>query len=275
MGPFANVSVGTSSIKSIDIASRLSDYVITESGFGADLGLRKFFSLVEPRLDSSVKIVVVVISLKAIFYQSVNRGDISNDLDRLELGLQNVLRHINAIKLSNYDFVIALNHFVSDNDKHIYLVKTFFEKKNIAFFIVDSFSKGYKGALALAKYINEYEKDELSSLSTTKNNDLTIIEKIEIEIKTIYGANGFNLTPSAKIQLDFICENGFKNADICIAKTQYSFTDNKDILGTPSDFKITFTKFQLISSINLVVCYTKGVITLPGLPSSKIIGIKK
>jgi len=271
MGPFANVSVGTSSIKSLEEACELGDNIITEAGFGADLGLRKFKTLVEPNLRNNVKLVVIVITLKAILHQSSNLDESMSNIEKILYGLENVKRHLEIVKECEYEYVISLNKYAEDDDESLQVLTDYFAKVNVPFYITNCYDQGYKGALCLANYIKNLTEQPISiQKMLTDYSKLSILEKLKYEVITFYKGDDITLTKKAQLDLDKIYSLGYEFANVCIAKTQYSFTDNKEVLGVPKNFKITFSRFQLISSLNLVICYTKGIITLPGLPKNKI-----
>ncbi len=258
-GPFANISLGTNSIRATKFALKLSDYVVTEAGFGADLGAEKFFDIKCQAAGLHPNAVVIVATIRALKMH----GDpsIKNKIQLLNDGMQNLKKHIINIKKFGLPIVVALNVFEDDNLDEIFCVENLCKEMNVEFAVSEVFANGSEGGLQLA--------EKVMSLCERSNNFSPIYDrfngiknKIEIIAKEIYGANEVIYTPLAQKQLNDW--NG--SYYVCIAKTQYSLSDNPKLLGRPKDFNITVRELRVYHGAKIVVALTGDIMTMPGLP---------
>ncbi|MEZ0536888.1 formate--tetrahydrofolate ligase [Caldicellulosiruptoraceae bacterium PP1] len=266
-GPFANIAHGTNSILALDISTRLCDYTVVEAGFGADLGAEKYFDIVCRKADVYPNAVVIVVTIKALKYHGGQQLDKINEpnLKTLEKGLENLKKHIQNIKAFNTGVVVALNKFPSDTDEEIDLIKKLCEKENVEFAISSVFSKGSEGGIELA------EKVLKVSNNVTKKNftyplNMSIEEKIKQIAKRIYGANDVEFSTKALKDLETIKKLEISHYPVCIAKTQYSLSDNPKLLGRPYNFTINIRELKISNGAEFIVAIAGDIMTMPGLP---------
>lgn len=269
-GPFANIAHGCNSVIATKTALKVADYAITEAGFGADLGAEKFLDIkcrYAGLVPSAVVIVATVRALK--MHGGVPKNELGTEnLEALEKGIPNLLRHVSNIKnVYNLPSVVAINKFPTDTQAELELIIQKCRELGVNTVLSDVWANGGNGGIEMAK--------EVISLCEQPNNfafsyelDQTIEEKIQAIVKKIYGGNGITVLPAAKKQIARLTELGFGNLPICVAKTQYSFSDDQTKLGAPQDFKITVKNVKVSAGAGFIVVLTGDIMTMPGLPKS-------
>ncbi|MCC4482010.1 formate--tetrahydrofolate ligase [Limosilactobacillus reuteri] len=267
-GPFANIAHGCNSVLATQTALNLSDYTVTEAGFGADLGGEKFLDIKQRVLGKHPDAIVIVATVRALEYNGgAKLADLNNEnLDALKKGMANLNRHIKNMQLYGLPIVVAINHFVSDTDKEIQMIKDDCAKQNVEAILTDAWAKGGKGTHDLANKVVELadSPSEFTHIYDVQVDDLqTKLEKIA---KQIYGAKEVSFSRKAQNQLKRFAKYGWNDLPVCIAKTQYSFTDDQKQLGAPTDF--TFHIRELVPKIGagFVVALAGNMMTMPGLP---------
>lgn len=267
-GPFANIAHGCNSVLATQTALNLSDYTVTEAGFGADLGGEKFLDIKQRVLGKHPDAIVIVATVRALEYNGgAKLADLNEEnLDALKKGMANLNRHIKNMQLYGLPIVVAINHFVSDTDKEIQMIKDDCAKQNVEAILTDAWAKGGKGTHDLANKVVELADNpsEFTHIYDVQVDDLqTKLEKIA---KQIYGAKEVSFSRKAQNQLKRFAKYGWNDLPVCIAKTQYSFTDDQKQLGAPTDF--TFHIRELVPKIGagFVVALAGNMMTMPGLP---------
>lgn len=267
-GPFANIAHGCNSVLATQTALNLSDYTVTEAGFGADLGGEKFLDIKQRVLGKHPDAIVIVATVRALEYNGgAKLADLNEEnLDALKKGMANLNRHIKNMQLYGLPIVVAINHFVSDTDKEIQMIKDDCAKQNVEAILTDSWAEGGKGTHDLANKVVELadSPSEFTHIYDVQVDDLqTKLEKIA---KQIYGAKEVSFSRKAQNQLKRFAKYGWNDLPVCIAKTQYSFTDDQKQLGAPTDF--TFHIRELVPKIGagFVVALAGNMMTMPGLP---------
>lgn len=267
-GPFANIAHGCNSVLATQTALNLSDYTVTEAGFGADLGGEKFLDIKQRVLGKHPDEIVIVATVRALEYNGgAKLADLNDEnLDALKKGMANLNRHIKNMQLYGLPIVVAINHFVSDTDKEIQMIKDDCAKQNVEAILTDAWAKGGKGTHDLANKVVELadSPSEFTHIYDVQVDDLqTKLEKIA---KQIYGAKEVSFSRKAQNQLKRFAKYGWNDLPVCIAKTQYSFTDDQKQLGAPTDF--TFHIRELVPKIGagFVVALAGNMMTMPGLP---------
>ena len=267
-GPFANIAHGCNSVLATQTALNLSDYTVTEAGFGADLGGEKFLDIKQRVLGKHPDAIVIVATVRALEYNGgAKLADLNEEnLDALKKGMANLNSHIKNMQLYGLPIVVAINHFVSDNDKEIQMIKDDCAKQNVEAILTDAWAKGGKGTHDLANKVVELadSPSEFTHIYDVQVDDLqTKLEKIA---KQIYGAKEVSFSRKAQNQLKRFAKYGWNDLPVCIAKTQYSFTDDQKQLGAPTDF--TFHIRELVPKIGagFVVALAGNMMTMPGLP---------
>jgi len=267
-GPFANIAHGCNSIIATKMALKLSDYTVTEAGFGADLGAEKFLNIKTRKLEKNPDVVVIVATIKALKYHGgIAKEELTNEnIDALIKGSENLLKHIENIKEKfGLNVIVAINKFVQDTENEINTLKQLLEEKNVDLSLVESWGKGSEGAKDLAeKVVSLCEKE--NNFNYIYSLEDTIKEKIEKIAKNIYGAEGVEYTEEAEEQIKQIEKLGFVNLPICIAKTQYSFSDDAKNLECKEPFNIHVKEIKLKAGAEFIVVLTGKVMTMPGLP---------
>lgn len=268
-GPFANIAHGTSSVIAADLALNLSDYVVTESGFGSDLGAVKFFDIVVraghiPPPDACV-LVVTVRSLK--YHGGIKRDELDTEnIAALERGFPNLQKHIANLRFFGVPLVAALNRFSSDTEEEVEKVRELCLKEGVRFALSEVYSKGSEGGVALAKEVlDAVEKDE-HHFQHLYPLEMPLVEKIEVIATQMFGAAGIAMEGKTRRKIRRIEKDGFQNVPVCIAKTQYSLSDDDQALGRPEGFTMIVTDASLSSGAGFVVVYCGDVMTMPGLP---------
>ena len=267
-GPFANIAHGCNSVRATKTALKLADYVITEAGFGADLGAEKFFDIKCRMAGLKPDAVVLLATVRALKYNGgVAKADLSQEnLDALKDGIVNLEKHIENIQKFGVPCVVTLNRFVSDTDAELAFVKQFCEERGCEFALSEVWEKGGEGGIELAeKVLATLEKKE-SRFTLLYPDEMGLAQKIETVAKEIYGADGVTFDPAAKKQLDRITELGFGNMPVCMAKTQYSLSDDATKLGRPKGFTVNVREVYVSAGAGFVVAITGTIIQMPGLP---------
>ena len=267
-GPFANIAHGCNSVRATTAALSMADYVVTEAGFGADLGAEKFFDIKCRQADLSPDAVVLVATIRALKYNGgVPKTELSaENVEALEKGIVNLEKHIENLQKYKVPVVVTLNSFVTDSEAEIAFVKQFCEERGCEFAISEVWEKGGEGGIALAEKVLKTLEEKESHFEPLYPSELPLTEKIETVAKEIYGAKGVNYTAAAKKQLAKLTELGFGNLPVCMAKTQYSLSDDPALLGRPKDFDITVREAYVSAGAGFVVVLTGAVMTMPGLP---------
>lgn len=267
-GPFANIAHGCNSVLATQTALNLSDYTVTEAGFGADLGGEKFLDIKQRVLGKHPDAIVIVATVRALEYNGgAKLADLNDEnLDALKKGMANLNRHIKNMQLYGLPIVVAINHFISDTDKEIQMIKDDCAKQNVEAILTDAWAKGGKGTHDLANKVVELadSPSEFTHIYDVQVDDLqTKLEKIA---KQIYGAKEVSFSRKAQNQLKRFAKYGWNDLPVCIAKTQYSFTDDQKQLGAPTDF--TFHIRELVPKIGagFIVALAGNMMTMPGLP---------
>ena len=267
-GPFANIAHGCNSVRATTAALSMADYVVTEAGFGADLGAEKFFDIKCRQADLSPDAVVLVATIRALKYNGgVPKTELSaENVEALEKGIVNLEKHIENLQKYKVPVVVTLNSFVTDSEAEIAFVKQFCEERGCEFAISEVWEKGGEGGIALAEKVLKTLEEKESHFEPLYPSELPLTEKIETVAKEIYGAKGVNYTAAAKKQLAKLTELGFGDLPVCMAKTQYSLSDDPALLGRPKDFDITVREAYVSAGAGFVVVLTGAVMTMPGLP---------
>lgn len=266
-GPFANIAHGCNSVRATRLALKLADYCITEAGFGSDLGAEKFFDIKCRLSGLKPSAVVLVATVRALKYNGgVPKAELSaENLEALEKGVANLKAHIENMRKYQVPVVVAINRFLSDSDRELQLIEKTCADCGADFAMTEVFAKGGEGGKALAqKVVAACEKP--SNFTPIYSGQLTIAEKVETLAKEIYGADGVTYTAAAQKALKEIQALGGDRLPVCIAKTQYSLSDNPALLGRPKGFQITVRDMKLSNGAGFVVIYTGDIMTMPGLP---------
>ena len=265
-GPFANIAHGCNSVRATKTALKMADYCITEAGFGADLGAEKFLDIKCRKAGLSPDAIVLVATIRALKYNGgVKKEDLSKeDLDALKRGIVNLEKHIENLHKYNVPVVVTLNAFVSDTDAEVAYVKEFCENMGASFAISKVWELGGEGGIELAnKVLEALEKP--SDFKLLYKDDISITEKIETVAKEIYGADGVDILASAAKKIAKIEELGFSDLPVCIAKNQYSLSDDPTKLGRPTGFNLTVRDAYVSAGAGFVVVLTGDIMTMPGL----------
>ena len=267
-GPFANIAHGCNSVKATKTAMKIADYVVTEAGFGADLGAEKFFDIKCRKAGLKPDSVVLVATVRALKYNGgVPKADLSNEnLDALAKGFVNLEKHIENIQKYGVPVVVTLNHFVADTDAEVAYVKERCEKMGATFAVARVWAEGGEGGKALAEKVLETLETKESNFKFLYEDELTIVEKVNKVCKEIYGAGNVNFSAAAKKTLDQIDKLGFNHFPVCIAKTQYSLSDDPKVLGRPEGFEVTVKEIRISAGAGFIVVLLGDVMTMPGLP---------
>lgn len=267
-GPFANIAHGCNSVRATKTALKLADYTITEAGFGADLGAEKFLDIKCRMADLKPDAVVLVATVRALKYNGgVKKEDLSEEnLDALKAGIVNLEKHIENIAKFGVPCVVTLNEFVTDSEAELAYVKEFCEARGCEFALSKVWEKGGEGGIELAQKVIDTIENKESNFHYLYENELSIVEKIETIAKEIYGAGEVIIEPAAKQQIARIESLGFGSMPVCMAKNQYSLSDDKTILGRPKGFPIHIRDVYVSAGAGFVVAITGTIMTMPGLP---------
>ena len=267
-GPFANIAHGCNSVLATTMALKLNDYVVTEAGFGADLGAEKFIDIKCRMTGLRPSAVVIVATVRALKHHGgVAKADLNNEnLEALEKGLPNLLQHVeNVTKVFGLPCVVAINRFPFDSEAELKLIEDKCHELGVNVCLSEVWAKGGEGGKDLAEEVVRLCEKE-SSLNFTYETEDSIEEKLNKIATKIYRADGVELTTEARKQLKQLTELGFGNLPICMAKTQYSFSDDQHLLGAPRGFKITIRNLKVSAGAGFIVALTGDIMTMPGLP---------
>lgn len=268
-GPFANIAHGCNSIRATKTALKLGDYCITEAGFGSDLGAEKFLDIKCRLAGLTPSCVVLVSTVRSMKYNGgVEKADLTKpNLEALKKGSVNLGAHIDNLKKFGVPVVVAINHFYADTDEEIAFIEDFCKSKGADFAVTKCFAEGGAGGVELAqKVVDACEKE--NNFHQLYSLDMPVFDKIETIAKEIYGADGVEYSKEAKASIEEFIKLGADKMPVCIAKTQYSLSDNPKLLGKPSGFKINISSVDLSNGAGFIVCRTGSVMTMPGLSKS-------
>ena len=267
-GPFANIAHGCNSVRATKLALKLADYTITEAGFGSDLGAEKFFDIKCRCAGLKPDCTVLVATIRALKYNGgVAKPDLTKEnVEALEKGIVNLGVHIENLKKFGVPVIVAINHFYTDTDAEIAVVRDYCEKHGAKVAFSDVFLKGGEGGIELANAVVETIESTKSEYKPLYDEKLTVREKLDIIAKEIYRADGVNFAPKAAKALKEIEDLGLDRVPVCVAKTQYSLSDDPAKLGKPEHFTITVSDVRASAGAGFVVVYTGDVMVMPGLP---------
>lgn len=268
-GPFANIAHGCNSIRATKTALKLGDYCITEAGFGSDLGAEKFLDIKCRFAGLKPSCIVLVATVRSMEYNGgVAKTDLAQEnMEALEKGSVNLGAHIDNLKKFGVPVVVAINHFYADTDREIEFVKSFCESKGADFSVTKCFAEGGKGSVELAQKVVEACEKE-NNFHQLYDLDMPLYDKIETIAREIYGADGVDYTKEAKKSIDEFIALGADKIPVCMAKTQYSLSDNPTALGRPKGFRITVSSASLSNGAGFIVLQTGSIMTMPGLSKS-------
>ena len=267
-GPFANIAHGCNSVRATKMALKLADIVVTEAGFGADLGAEKFFDIKCRKAGLTPDAVVLVATIRALKYN----GGISKDqlteenLEALEKGIVNLEKHIENLQKYGVPVVVTLNSFVTDTDAETEFVRKFCQDRGCEFALSEVWEKGGEGGIALAEAVLNVLEQKESHFKPIYPDDMSLEDKILTIAREIYGASGVTYSPAAKRELQRISKMGFDKFPVCMAKTQYSLSDDPSRLGRPKDFEVNVREIYVSAGAGFVVAVTGSIMTMPGLP---------
>ena len=268
-GPFANIAHGCNSILATKTALKLSDYVVTEAGFGADLGAEKFLNIKCREANIQPDCVVLVATIRALkMHGGIEKDNLKKEnLEGLKKGLPNLERHIQNIKKFGLEVVVAINHFVTDTDNEVKVIQEYCSKMGIKISLCTHWSNGGEGTKDLAmNVVDACKKNKKENFKYLYSNEMNILKKIETIAKEIYGANGIELEDKIKEQIKEIERAGFGKFPICIAKTQYSFSTDPKLKGAPSGHTLSVREVRLSTGAKFIVVVCGAIMTMPGLP---------
>lgn len=266
-GPFANIAHGCNSVRATKTALKIADYVITEAGFGADLGAEKFFDIKCRKAGLKPDAVVLVATVRALKYNGgVPKNELgAENLDALKKGICNLEKHIENLQKYRVPIVVTLNSFLTDTPAEYEFIRDFCEEKGCEFALSRVWEKGGEGGIELARKVLQTLEEKPSDFQPLYQDEMPLKEKIRTVAKEIYGADGITCTPAAEKELARLTESGFGNLPVCIAKTQYSLSDDQHRLGRPSGFTINVRDVYVSAGAGFVVVLTGAIMTMPGL----------
>ncbi len=267
-GPFANIAHGCNSVQATRLALKLGDITITEAGFGADLGAEKFLDIKCRKAGLTPSCVVLVATVRALKYNGgVAKTDLNTpNLEALANGMANLDAHMENIQKYGLPVVVAINAFPTDTPEEMELIRRHCQEKGVPVALSEVFAKGGPGGEALAKEVLATLKEDKAQFAPIYPDEMSLEDKIETIAKTIYGAADVCILPAAAKELKKIANLGYGNLPVCMAKTQYSLSDDPDLLGRPTGFQITVRSVRLAAGAGFVVCETGAIMTMPGLP---------
>ncbi len=268
-GPFANIAHGCNSVLATRLAMRLGDYAVTEAGFGADLGAEKFLDIKCRAAGLTPSAVVIVATVRALkMHGGLDKSQLgSEDLVALEKGLPNLLRHVSNIKnVYGLPSVVAVNRFPTDTDAEIELVIERCSRLGVKAVLSDVWAKGGEGGTELAKEVVRLCEEESGDFRFSYDDNMSLEDKIRAVTQKVYGGADISILPEARKELERLTTLGFGKMPVCIAKTQYSFSDNPALLGAPEGFTVTVKKVRVSAGAGFVVVLTGDIMTMPGLP---------
>jgi len=268
-GPFANIAQGTNSVIATRLGMSLSDYTVTEAGFGADLGAEKFLDIKCQSAGISPKAVVITTTIRALKYHG--GADLKEltapNVDALKKGLPNLEKHLENVQQFNITPIISINNFVSDSEEEIAIIKAFAKEKGVRVALAEVWAKGGKGALELAQHVIDVVEANNSKFTPMYSWDMSVTDKIEAIATEVYGADRVEYAAKAKANLRTIANLGLEGLPVCIAKTQKSLSDNPKLIGRPSGFTITVREIEIASGAGFLVPITGDMMRMPGLPA--------
>ncbi len=270
-GPFANIAHGCNSVTATKLALKLGDYAITEAGFGADLGAEKFLDIKCRMAGLTPSAVVLVATVRALkMHGGLAKTELGNEnLEALEKGIPNLLKHVSNIKdVYKLPCVVAVNRFPTDTDNEIEFIIAKCKELGVNVVLSDVWAKGGEGGVELTHEVVRLCNEEKGDFTFAYESNLTIEEKINAIVTKIYGGDGVIFTPNAKKQIATLTELGFGECPVCMAKTQYSFSDDATKLGAPSGFKVTVRNIKISAGAGFIVALTGDIMTMPGLPKA-------
>ena len=266
-GPFANIAHGCNSVRATKAALKMADIVVTEAGFGADLGAEKFFDIKCRMAGLKPDAVVLVATVRALKYNGgVPKAELSKEnVEALKKGICNLEKHIENLQKYNVPIVVTLNSFVTDTEAEYEFIRNFCEERGCEFALSEVWEKGAEGGVALANKVLETLENKESHFTPLYPDEMPLTDKIATIAKEIYGADGVTYSPAAKRTLQNLTDLGFGNLPVCIAKTQYSLSDDQTKLGRPTDFNINVRDVYVNAGAGFVVVITGAIMTMPGL----------
>ena len=269
-GPFANIAHGCNSVRATKTALKVADYVITEAGFGADLGAEKFLDIKCRKAGIKPDAVVLVATARALKYNGgIPKEELSNEnVEALNMGIVNLGKHIENLKKYNVPVVVTINKFISDTDAEVEAIKSFVESKGCRFAVSEVWAKGGEGGEALAAQVLDAIEEGSPDFKFLYEDSLSLKEKIETISKEIYGADGVEYSAEATNALKRIESLGFGDLPVCMAKTQYSLSDDQKLLGRPTGFNVNIREVYVSAGAGFVVAIAGAIMTMPGLPKS-------
>ncbi|MBQ2836777.1 MAG: formate--tetrahydrofolate ligase [Peptococcaceae bacterium] len=268
-GPFANIAHGCNSIMATNMALKLGDYVVTEAGFGADLGAEKFLDIKCRKMGIQPDVVVIVATVRALKYNGgVAKADLNNEnLEALEKGIPNLLRHIENITQGfGLPTVVAINRFPTDTEAELQLIYDKCKELGVNVALSEVWGKGSEGGKELAEEVVRLAEAGAGKLQFTYDVNESIMDKINAVVTKIYHGAGVDYTPAAQKEIKRLEELGYDKLPVCMAKTQYSFSDNQNLLGAPEGFRVTISNVKVSAGAGFIVVYTGDIMTMPGLP---------
>ncbi len=268
-GPFANIAHGCNSVIATKMAIKLGEYVVTEAGFGADLGAEKFLDIKCRMAGLTPSAVVVVATIRALkMHGGLAKNELGEEnLTALEKGIPNLLRHVSNIKdVYRLPSVVAVNRFPTDTDKEVELIIEKCRELGVNVVLSNVWAEGGKGGEDLAREVVRLCEEEKGDFTFSYEDELTIEEKIEAIVQKVYRGKAINILPAAKKQIEKLRELGFDSVPVCMAKTQYSFSDDPTKLGAPEDFTVTIKNVKVSAGAGFIVALTGDIMTMPGLP---------
>ena len=268
-GPFANIAHGCNSVVATKTALKLADFVVTEAGFGADLGAEKFLNIKCRKGDIQPNCVVLVATIRALkMHGGVKKDDLKKEnIEALEKGLPNLERHINNIKKFGLEVTVAINHFITDTNKEVKIIEEYCSKLGVKANLCMHWAKGGEGTKELANHVVELcKKTKKENFKFLYSNDTSLWEKIEIIAKEMYGASEVIADTKIRDQLKKMQEDGFGKLPICVAKTQYSFSTDPNLKGAPTGHVLPIREIRLSSGAEFIIVICGSIMTMPGLP---------
>lgn len=267
-GPFANIAHGCNSVLATSTALRLADYTVTEAGFGADLGAEKFLNIKVPNLPKTPDAVVIVATLRALkMHGGVPKSELATEnVDAVRAGFANLKRHVENIRQFNVPAIVAINEFVADTDAEVATLKSLCAEIDVPVELASVWANGAEGGVELAETVARVIDANKADYQRLYSDEDSLEDKVTAIVKKIYGGKGVQFGPKAKTQLKQFAEFGWDKLPVCMAKTQYSFSDNPALLGAPTDFEITIREFVPKTGAGFIVALTGDVMTMPGLP---------
>jgi formate--tetrahydrofolate ligase len=269
-GPFANIAHGCNSVRATKTALKMADYVVTEAGFGADLGAEKFFDIKCRQAGLTPDAVVLVATIRALKYNGgVAKADLNNEnIEALEKGIANLEKHIENLHKYGVPVVVTLNEFITDTDAEIDFVRKFCNDRNCEFALSRVWEKGGEGGIELANAVLNTLATKQSNFAPLYDVNLSIVDKITKIATEIYGAKDVAIAPSAMKQIQRLEKFGYDKLPICMAKNQYSLSDDPTLLGRPEGFTLNIREVYVSAGAGFIVALTGTIMTLPGLPKT-------